>query len=132
MAINRITETTAIREGQYVAFEALVASAICGRPCKVLSVSGQRIYIADRHGLPNGYRPRKWAQYVCDTEVEGDLLRRLSDQQAAALADANKRIKAEFAARVAQIVSVEPAEGKPRPATEGSLATDSAAIPCRA
>lgn len=107
MAIKRVTSSTEIKAGQFVCFETLLVNGICNRPRKVLEVSGQRIYYADRHGEPDGYKMHKTALYVCDTEDEGRQLHGLSEQQFAAINEATKRIKAEFDAKVAELVSAE-------------------------
>lgn len=111
MAIQKITDTTEIKAGQWLCQSPTFYDRICSRPAKVVKSSGQRIYITNRDGEDEGdYIARKSAKFVCDTREEGDALHKISTAQEAEITDSTKAIKAKYRAQVDALIAGEAQE----------------------
>lgn len=75
MTIQKLTESTEIKPGQWVCTESNLRDGICGRQRKVVKASGARIYVTETSGEDFGhFISRKSVLFVCDTREEADAL----------------------------------------------------------
>lgn len=78
MAIIRALPQTEIPVGKYVCLLTSMYDALCGLPRRVTKVSGQRIYVMDKHEEVEEYRSKKSVVFICDTKEEGEALYEVS------------------------------------------------------
>jgi hypothetical protein len=110
MTIQKVTDTTEIKRGQWVCPQSLFADRLCGRPRAVVKASGQRVYLAEEDGRNVGsFIKRGSCVYVCDTAEEAQAVHAISEEQDAALTAATKAIRAAHVARVEALNGAMPA-----------------------
>lgn len=101
MTIHHVTETTELREGQWVCPQSIIFDRICERPRRIVKVSGKRVYVTQEDGRDFGYFiARRSCVYVCDTQEEADAVYAISREQDDAIAASRKAIKAQHTARI--------------------------------
>lgn len=106
MAIQRVTPTTAIEPGQWALETSMMMYGICGHPRKVTKVSGQRIYLTNRHEEDNGkFIARKSIVFVCDTKEEAEAVHMISKSQYLTIEGIIRKIKDEFGDKINALIA---------------------------
>jgi hypothetical protein len=81
MAIRAITDTTEIKEGQWICGESRLQFGLCAAPRQVLRIAGARIYTVKQDEKDTSvFLLRKTAKFVCDTRAEGEKLAQISEE----------------------------------------------------
>lgn len=105
MTIKRVGPTTTIQPGQWALETSMLMYGFCGWPRKVVKVSGQRVYLTNRHEEDEGkFIARKSVVFVCDTKDEGDALYELSKSQYMTIEGTIQKLKGEFRDKINSLI----------------------------
>ena len=105
MAIHAITETTEIKEGQWICGTSKLAFGLCAEPRQIERIVSSRIYTVKKDEQDtSSFLLRKTAKFVCDTRAEGENLARISNETHEEI---SATVNAMFAANIARIPAIQ-------------------------